>query len=205
MTVDRPGRRATGLRTAGLAVVAGTAALAVVLAGRFGDSQRPAPSPLIGRPVPVVVVPPLRGEGDIDLDRLSDGRVVVVNFFASWCASCRVEHADLLATAAAYRDRDVVFVGLAYQDRLEDARRFLDEVGWSELTLYGQDPGSRAAIAFGVRGIPETFVIKSDGIVAARLIGPVDALTLSTVIEEVLRGSIPGEQVLGDQQESPGG
>lgn len=198
------GRRSRGLRIAGWAVVAGTAGLAVVLAGRFGDEQQLAPSPLIGQPAPEVLVPSLRGAESIDLGLLADDGVVVVNFFASWCASCRVEHRALVATAAAYRDRAVVFVGLAYQDRLEDSRRFLDEVGWSEDTLYADDPGSRAAIAFGVRGIPETFVIGRGRVVAARLVGPVDALTLSTVIEEVLGGSIPGEQVLGDQQASPG-
>ena len=76
----------------------------------------------------------------------------MVNFWASWCVACRAEHDDLVATAAAFGDRGVRFLGVVYQDDPAFSIAFLDELGWGDNYEYVTDPGSRAAIALGVFG-----------------------------------------------------
>jgi cytochrome c biogenesis protein CcmG/thiol:disulfide interchange protein DsbE len=113
------------------------------------------------------------------------GRVVVVNFWASWCQECRDEHPALEATWDRYRERGVVVVGVLFEDKVEDGLVFADEfeTDWPLV----DDPGSRTAIAYGVFGVPETFVISPDGIVAAKQVGPVDYTWLTSEIEDALR------------------
>lgn len=165
------------------AVLVGVALLAVLLT--FGLSRDPTVirSPLIGRMAPDFALRTLDGSGMV---RLSDlrGQVVVINFWASWCAPCRVEHPDLAGLWQRYRDRGMVLIGIAFQDRLAASRTYLREVGgdWPQLS----DPGSRTALAFGVYGVPETYVIGTDGRVASKHIGPVDFGGLSEEITELL-------------------
>lgn len=190
-------------RAAAIAVIVLSAAAAVAFATRFGSDPSLAPSPLIGRPVPALVLPGL-GEGEaVDLAALRD-QVVVVNFFASWCIQCRAEHDDLVATAEAYAESGVTFVGISYQDSPGDSIAYLDELGWSEYTRYVIDPESRAAIAFGVRGVPETFFIAPDGVVVGAVRGEADAVILAGTIEAIKRGERPGFRQGGDFTESAG-
>lgn len=187
-------------RIAALVVVVGSGVLAVAFATRFGSDPALAPSPLIGRTAPDLSLPPLaEGEEPVVLTQLED-QIVVINFFASWCVQCRSEHPDLVATADAYRDAGVVFVGVAYQDDPVDTVGFLDELGRSPATRYVTDPGSRAAIAFGIRGVPETFFLAPGGEVVAAVRGESDAILLSGTIEAIRRGERPGFQEGGDFQ-----
>jgi cytochrome c biogenesis protein CcmG/thiol:disulfide interchange protein DsbE len=192
------------VRWAGIGVVVLSIGLALIFATRFGEDPGLVPSPLLGRPAPPLDLPLLDGSGTFDAAFLRD-KVVVVNFFASWCAPCREEQPDLAAAADAFADRGVVVVGIAYQDQADRAFEFLDEFGRSEAALYLADPGSRAAIAYGVFGIPETFFIAADGTVVGKAIGATDALTLGTTIDAVLRGERPGQDVLGDTFTGPAG
>ena len=121
---------------------------------------------------------------------------MVVNFWASWCVPCREENDDLLAAAARYDD--VTFLGIVYQDTPQAARAFLDELGQGYDHLL--DPGSRAAIDFGVFGIPETFFIAPDGTVAAKIIGTSDLGVLSATLDAVLAGEDPRSIVLDGYQ-----
>ena len=190
------------LRLAGFGVAAATVVLAVVLASRFGTDPSLVESPLIGNPAPEFDLPTLTGESSVDLRDLR-GEVVVVNFFASWCLECRNEHDDLLATALAFDERDVRFVQLGYQEEPERSLEYLDQAGMSDSTVYLADPGSRAAIAYGVFGIPETFFIDRDGTVVAKLIGEADALTLGATLDAILAGGTPGQTITGDTQQRP--
>src|SRR5665811_284375 len=122
------GKRGTGTRWAAWAIVGTTAVLAVVLASRFGSDPALSESPLLGKPVPAVTVERLVGSGQVSLDSF-DGKVLVVNFFASWCLECRQEHSALVATSDAFADQDVQFVGIAFEDAPADALRFLSEEG----------------------------------------------------------------------------
>lgn len=184
----RTGRLA---RWAAIGVVLFSAVTAVAFTTRFGSDPALAPIPLIGRPAPDLVLPGLRTGDDTNLANLR-GEVVVINFFASWCLQCRDEHPDLVATAEAYSGAGVTFVAISYQDDPAATGAFLDELGWSDATRYVTDPGSRAAIAFGLRGVPETFFISPEGEVVGAIRGESDALILSGTIEAIKRGERPG-------------
>ena len=183
----RPGRAAVVLAAA---VVMATAVLAAVFATRLSEDPQPSDSPLIGAPSPVMTLPLLDGSGEIAIPD-PDAQVTIVNFFASWCLECRVEHPDLLAVAEAFSDSGVRLVQVSYQDRLDDSIAFLNELGVSPLVRYASDPGSRAAIAFGVFGIPETYLIGPDGVVTGRITGPSDSLSLGRQIDLILGNGRP--------------
>lgn len=190
------------LRWVGYGVAVGAVVLAVVLASRFGTDPGLVDSPLIGSPAPGFDLETLDGSGSIALDDLR-GDIVVVNFFASWCLQCRLEHDDLVAVANIFGDRGVSFVQIAYQEESAASLAYLAEVGVSPFTYYVKDPRSRAAIAYGVFGIPETFFIDENGVVVGKIIGEADALILGATIDAIKRGERPGQSVTGDTQQRP--
>ncbi len=192
-------KRGSGVKIAAWVVVVASAVLAVAFSTRFGSDPSLSASPLIGKQAPEVVVSTLDGSGELALSEV-DGEVIVVNFFASWCLECRTEHADLVATANAWSSRDVRFIQIAYDDRPADTVAFLDELGRSPETVYLTDLESRAAIAFGVRGVPETFFIDAAGVVRGKISGESNALLLSETIDTMLSGGTPGDQTVGEVQ-----
>ena len=108
----------------------------------------------------------------------------MVNFWASWCVSCRQEHPALEAAWQRYRDQGVVVLGIDYQDSSSGARAFVHELGGSWPVL--DDPGSRTALAYGVRGVPETFFVSRTGRIAAWHAGPVSSSLLTNEIDRLL-------------------
>ena len=190
------------VRWAAWAVVIFSVVLSVVLASRFGGDPNLVSSPLIGRPAPAFTLPALDGSGPEAIPS-GDGSIVVVNFFASWCLECRLEHDDLVAVAEGFGDSGVRFVQVAFQDDAADANDFLDELGRSQSTLYLDDPDGRASIAFGVFGVPETYFIDGDGVVVGKVQGESNALLLGQTIDAIRRGEDPGERVVGDVQSAP--
>ncbi len=163
--------------------------LGVVLWSRFGSDPNLVSSPLIGAPVPAVTLPYLEEPGELALADL-DGEIVVVNFWASWCVPCRAEHAQLVAAAEAYRDAGVRFVGVSYQDSRSNATGFLDELGRGY--DYVIDERARAAIEFGVFGVPETFFVDRTGTVVGNVRGPVEAGLLFRALDTILAGGEVG-------------
>lgn len=152
------------------AVVVVILAVAAVLGSAIGGPATTAASPLVGRQAPDFRLAGLNGPAV----RLSDlrGQVVVVNFWASWCAECRVEQAALDDTWQRFRDSGVVVLGVDFQDQSGDARAYLADTGSSYPAV--RDADSSTALAFGLRGVPETFVVDAAGRVVDRVIGPVD-------------------------------
>lgn len=187
------------LLVAGLVVVG----LAVaVFAARFGDGAAGGTSPVVGAVVPDLTLPDLEGDGSLNLSDLSGSQdVVVINFFASWCLQCHNEHADLVSTADAYHDRSVRFLGVTFQDDPARAIAFLDELGRGETTRYLSDPGSRAAIEFGIFGVPETVFI-SGGVIVGKFLGETDALTLTGALERLLAGQDIESRQVGEFRRS---
>jgi cytochrome c biogenesis protein CcmG, thiol:disulfide interchange protein DsbE len=141
-----------------------------------GDPGR-IPSALIGRPAPAVDLPPMDGlERDgKPIPGLSaadfHGNVTVVNVWASWCIPCRDEAPFLLELAS---DTRIRLVGINYKDQPDNARRFLNRYG-NPFMASGADQNGRAAIEWGVYGVPETFLIGRDGRIVHKLVGPLGA------------------------------
>jgi cytochrome c biogenesis protein CcmG/thiol:disulfide interchange protein DsbE len=194
--------RGSALKWTGLGIAAGAVVFAVVLASRFGMDPGLVESPLLGEPAPTLELLLLDDSTTFDTSDLT-GSITVVNFFASWCLECREEHSDLVATAEAFKDRGVRFVQISYQESPEASIAYLDEAGRSESTLYLADPGSRAAIAYGVFGIPETFFIDASGTVVGKIIGEADAFILGATLDTILAGNVPGQKITGDTQQQP--
>ena len=156
--------------------------LAVLLFVRLyaGDPSK-LPSALIGSAAPSLTLPgPDGGPGLADAD-LRAGHVSVVNVFGSWCEPCRAEHPLLMALAsdAALRDKGVVLYGMAQKDSAENVRRFLGALG-DPYARVGLDLNGRAGIDWGVYGVPETFVIRGDGTIAYKYVGPLTGDALAT-------------------------
>jgi cytochrome c biogenesis protein CcmG/thiol:disulfide interchange protein DsbE len=196
-------------RRRAIAIIAAVVALASIGVGAvFGSRLTTDPtlvdSPLIGRPAPDITLPALEGPGEVSLGALR-GQVVVVNFWASWCVACREEHAALVAAAQQYRDAGVTFVGVDHQDSVSSAVAFLDELGrGGENYRYVTDPGSRAALEFGLFGVPETFVLDRDGTIVAKITGGTTYPLLAGVLDAVIAGEQPGAQTGGPVQPAPG-
>lgn len=137
------------------------------------------PSPLIGKPVPAIEMTALEEGGEtFSRGDLAQGKPVIVNFWASWCAPCRIE-APILEELS--RRGDLALYGIAYKDEPALARKFLDEFGNPFARIAG-DPTGRIGIEWGISGVPETFVIDGGGIIRARFAGPLT----EDVVREVI-------------------
>jgi cytochrome c biogenesis protein CcmG, thiol:disulfide interchange protein DsbE len=177
-------------KRAGIAMVVGIPLLMLFAYGMSRGDPRIIPSPLIGLPAPDFELPIMAttaapGGEDVtgDVARLSDhrGEVVVINFFASWCVPCRMEHAALTRTARRYADRGVQFYGVVYQDTPQAIRTYIRQLGGQSYpTLL--DPDQRMAIDWGLAGVPETFFVGRDGTVKRKIFS---AVTEQELIEEI--------------------
>jgi cytochrome c biogenesis protein CcmG/thiol:disulfide interchange protein DsbE len=140
-------------------------------------------SPLIDAPAPPFELPRLADDAPVSLQSFT-GKPVVVNFWATWCASCPMEHPVLLQAARRYEGR-VQFVGIAYEDKKPRLQGWLDRNGGEAFpTLV--DVGGKAAIAYGVYGVPETYVIDAKGVIRYKHTGPISPTTLMEQVDAVL-------------------
>jgi cytochrome c biogenesis protein CcmG, thiol:disulfide interchange protein DsbE len=162
------------------------AALAVLFWLRLGSGDpSKIPSALIGRPAPQTALPPLQGlvaDGAAvpGLDpSMFKGKVSIVNVWASWCVPCHDE-APLLTELA--KDKRLQLVGINYKDAPDNARRFLGRYG-NPFGIVGVDGNGRAAIEWGVYGVPETFVVGREGTIVYKLVGPVTPENIDTVLK----------------------
>ncbi len=179
--VTTPGRRPRRL-ILGAWLLAGIAALIALLTVSVGRPATPVDTPIVGRPAPAFDLQTLDG-GHVALAGLR-GSPVVLNFWASWCIPCREEAPLLTAASAKYEASGLRILGVVYQDSAENARDFMRRYGQTYPGLLDQD--GRAAIDYGVFGIPETFFIDSAGVVRSRQVGALTADDLQRQIEAIL-------------------
>ena len=162
------------------------AGLAVLLLFRLhdGDPSR-IPSALIGHPAPQTALPPLEGlvsngEPVPGLDPATfKGKVSLVNVWASWCVPCHDE-APLLTALG--QDQRLQVIGINYKDNPENARRFLGRYG-NPFGIVGVDSNGRAAIEWGVYGVPETFIVGREGTIVFKLVGPITPDNIESVLK----------------------
>lgn len=157
---------------------AGFAGLLGLLAWGLTRDPSALPSALIGKTVPMFNLPPVRGRTLGLASGNLYGEVSLVNVFASWCLACREEHPVFMRLA---RDGIVPIHGINYKERPIDAERWLDTMG-DPYTRTGADLDGRVAIDWGVYGVPETFVVGADGVIAHKHIGAVTEEALASTI-----------------------
>ncbi len=160
----------------------------LALAGIFffqlisGRDAATVPSALIGQTAPETSLPPLEGMNLPGLESPAfAGKVTLVNVFASWCGPCRQEHPFLLDVS---KDQRLAVSGLNYKDQAENARRFLGELG-NPYGAIGVDDRGRAAINWGVYGVPETFLVGKDGAILYKQVGPLSEASYQALKAEI--------------------
>ncbi len=148
------------------------------------------PSALIGTKAPALALPPLEGSNVPALtDAAITGKLTLVNVFASWCVPCRQEHPMLKELS---KDRRLNIVGINYKDKADNAVRFLGELG-NPYAAIGIDPNGRAAIDWGVYGIPETYLVGPDGTILYKKVGPIDVTTYERELIPAIESAAAGD------------
>ncbi|HSW13728.1 MAG TPA: DsbE family thiol:disulfide interchange protein [Solimonas sp.] len=164
------------------------AALLVVLLVFLGiglkRDPREVPSPLIGKPAPAFDLPQVGDAARFSQENLK-GRPVLVNFWASWCAGCQVEHPLLMQLA---QQQGVEIIGMDYKDTDADAQKWLQRHGNPYRRIVADAEGT-AGLDWGVYGVPETFVLDAQGTIVYKQIGPMTEQAWKEKILPLLQGS----------------
>jgi cytochrome c biogenesis protein CcmG/thiol:disulfide interchange protein DsbE len=156
-----------------------------------GRDSAEIPSALIGESAPETNLPPLEGVALPGIESKNfAGKVTLVNVWASWCAPCREEHPILLALS---QDKRFGIAGLNYKDAPENARRFLGSLG-NPYSAIGVDGTGRAAIDWGVYGVPETFLVGKDGKILFKHVGPLTEQAVTGVLLPEMEKALAANQ-----------
>jgi cytochrome c biogenesis protein CcmG/thiol:disulfide interchange protein DsbE len=165
------------------------ATLVAFLYSGLGNDPKNIPSPLIGKQALPIKSAWISGQeflpsADPQHLTLQDlrGKNVVMNFWASWCHSCREEARDLQAFWEKYRDQGFVVVGVAIQDTRDAAAEFAMQYGKKYLLTLDEE--GKASIDYGITGVPETYLINKEGIVVHKEVGPVTMQSLETLMKK---------------------
>ena len=162
-------------------------ALVVVLGIGLTLNPREVPSPLVGKPVPAFDAERLRFPDLRIRDADLAGQVSLVNVWATWCEGCRVEHPLLVRIA---NESGIPIYGINYKDQRPAALQWLRQLG-DPYVASAYDPDGRVGLDLGVYGLPETFVVGRDGVIAYKHIGPVSERDWREKIQPLI-GSLSG-------------
>lgn len=166
--------------------LAGVAVLAAIFyAGSRREDPNAPPPTLVGQAAPALTLEPLADLRPLRHEDLTAPGMKLVNFWASWCTPCRVEHPNL---AALTEETGIPIYGVNFKDQPDKAMGFLAELG-NFYAAVAADPDGRTARDWGVFGLPETFVVDGDGRIVARVAGPVTERTLERTIRPALEAS----------------
>lgn len=173
-------RQRSRLWTAAIPVLVFAGLAAMFWRGLSGNPSE-LPSALIGKPAPEFTLPAIDGLGPpgFDTASLKQGGVTLVNVWASWCVPCRQEHPLLMELS---KRTGLRLVGLNYKDDPANARSFLGTLG-QPFAAVGADGNGRAAVDWGVYGVPETFVVDGGGMIRFKFIGPLSAEAITAVLD----------------------
>jgi len=119
-------------------------------------------------------------EQQISEEDLKKNKYTLINFFASWCAPCRIEHKYLLKLSS--KNKEIKIIGINFKDKKNNAINFLKELG-NPYNFVGKDLEGKISILFGIYGIPESILIDSDLTIIKKIVGPLD----QTQYEEILK------------------
>ena len=153
----------------------------------FRDDPNALHSAREGQPAPPVVLTEFAGKPGFEDSTLRNGEVKLVNYWASWCAPCRVEHPNLQALS----NEGIPVFGVNYKDKLDNAEAFLAELG-DPYTGVGRDEQGRMGLDWGVYGVPETYVIDEDGTIVLRFAGPITQRVIESTIRPALEKAAGG-------------
>lgn len=190
-------------KRAGIAMLVAVPLIVLFAFGLRRGDPRLVPSPLVDNPAPEFALPVMAMDGPVDgrettgdTVRLSEleGNIVVLNFFASWCVPCRLEHRALTQAARRYGNRGVRFFGVVYNDEPPAVRTYIRQLGGQSYPAL-LDPGQRVAIDYGLVGVPETFFIDRNGVVARKVFSAVDERLLTEQLDRMLADD--GDEVSG--------
>ena len=143
------------------------------------------PSVFINKPAPPITETPLKSFTSVSLDEIKSPSIKLVNFWASWCPSCRAEHPKLLELS----EQGIQIIGINFNDNEDNASLYLKESG-NPFTSIAFDPSGKTAIDWGVTAPPETFIINSKGVVIFRFAGPLVGTDYENRFAPVLKDAL---------------
>jgi cytochrome c biogenesis protein CcmG/thiol:disulfide interchange protein DsbE len=150
----------------------------------FGNDPHAVPFLLTGKPAPAFHMKRLDTDEMVTLETFMGKKPIVLNFWATWCGPCKLEHPTLKWAGERYKD-DVIFLGVVFEDTEENTKKFLRENGTPFTQLF--DLKSTVAVDYAVSGVPETYFINRQGIIVGKYAAPIDPQTMDERIREILK------------------
>ncbi len=151
------------------------------------------PPVIVHTQAPEISAPEMHSGREVSLNRLK-GKVVVLNFWASWCQECKMEHSSLLAINRRFQENpNFTMLGINYQDKEELAKQYLKVHGNNFNHVIDRD--GRISIDYGIYGVPETFVIDQKGIIRYKTIGPLIGANYTHIVEKVIEPLLSGRVI----------